>query len=444
MRRHLLSVFFSLFAACAAHAGAVLPPGSTNGAVQFNCSGSFCGNASSFWWDNTNYRLGIGTGSPAYPLDVVGTSGTLGAIESTGTNPAQFMINDQAGGQITQLCIADAGACKLNVGHDASNNLFLQDGVNSANFVALNPSTKALTIGETGGSVTITNCTNCGSGSVPIYEDSNGNLWFNNSTNDGNLSTLFKDTILSGTPGVSNGTALCWGIDVTGVAVSAWCIDSSGNVEAGVSGGSYYIVPNFTWNGDPTATGTKEVTVTSSGVGINQTSPTAQLDVGGPERVETNSYNSTAVSMATNASLTAFTLPATPASLISGKTYAVDVYVTGITAGSSGGVKFDLGGGTLTASAVQGTCDAILVTVAQGGTLTAESHYPVNITALTNSTTGLIADTATWTNGSIQCHLTITTSAAGTFNSRIAQNASNSTATTVPIGGYRQFITQLN
>src|ERR1035437_5685480 len=48
--------------------------GST-GNVQFNVSGSFGGSANLFW-DNTHGWLGIGTSSPAYPLDVVGDINT--------------------------------------------------------------------------------------------------------------------------------------------------------------------------------------------------------------------------------------------------------------------------------------------------------------------------------------------------------------------------------
>jgi len=51
-------------------------PGSTSGAVQFNASGSLGGDAAKFFWDDTNFRLGIGTNTPAVSLDVVGDIST--------------------------------------------------------------------------------------------------------------------------------------------------------------------------------------------------------------------------------------------------------------------------------------------------------------------------------------------------------------------------------
>lgn len=54
-------------------AGSATPAGS-NGQVQFNNSGSL-GAYSNFFWDNNNYRLGIGTNAPIYPLHVTYGSG---------------------------------------------------------------------------------------------------------------------------------------------------------------------------------------------------------------------------------------------------------------------------------------------------------------------------------------------------------------------------------
>jgi hypothetical protein len=201
MRKYGISTFLAIFAVITfpsgGYAGAVLPPGPSNGAGQFNCNGSFCGNASSFWWDNMNLRLGIGTGSPAYPLDVVGTYGILGAIESTGTNPSEFMINDQAGGQVTQLCIADAGACKLNVGHDASNNLFFQDAVYSIYPFFVNTSNQTVTIGE-------------GGSSYPLYIDNTARVVIGQNGPDGNLNSNVRVELHRG----NSSGPICYGIDV--------------------------------------------------------------------------------------------------------------------------------------------------------------------------------------------------------------------------------------
>jgi len=55
----------------------------SDGYVQFTAGGSHGSNANLFW-DNSNSRLGIGTVSPGYPLDVSGTSRFTGAITASG------------------------------------------------------------------------------------------------------------------------------------------------------------------------------------------------------------------------------------------------------------------------------------------------------------------------------------------------------------------------
>jgi hypothetical protein len=59
------------------------------GAVQFANGASFNGDASNFFWDNTNKRLGLGTNAPSETLDMVGT---FGLMNSAG-NADYFNIN---------------------------------------------------------------------------------------------------------------------------------------------------------------------------------------------------------------------------------------------------------------------------------------------------------------------------------------------------------------
>jgi hypothetical protein len=58
-------------------------PASNDGAIQYNNGGSFGGDSSNFFWDDTNNRLGLGTNNPGYQLTLVGdgTSGDKGSIE---------------------------------------------------------------------------------------------------------------------------------------------------------------------------------------------------------------------------------------------------------------------------------------------------------------------------------------------------------------------------
>jgi hypothetical protein len=67
------------------------PPSGINGAIQFSNGSAFSSDASNFFWDNTNKRLGIGTNVPTATLGIKGigsTSATTSLLiqNSTGNN----------------------------------------------------------------------------------------------------------------------------------------------------------------------------------------------------------------------------------------------------------------------------------------------------------------------------------------------------------------------
>lgn len=65
--------------------------GLTSGSVLFAESGVISQNNSKLFWDNTNFRLGIGINTPSYPLHVryTGTAGTGAQLASFGTSAAE-------------------------------------------------------------------------------------------------------------------------------------------------------------------------------------------------------------------------------------------------------------------------------------------------------------------------------------------------------------------
>jgi hypothetical protein len=69
-------------------------PAGSNGYVQFNNSGAF-GADSNLFWDNTNKRLGIGTTSPSYPLDINGGPST--DLRLHGTYSPTLILDSTAG-----------------------------------------------------------------------------------------------------------------------------------------------------------------------------------------------------------------------------------------------------------------------------------------------------------------------------------------------------------
>jgi hypothetical protein len=58
----------------------VTSPSGVSGAIQFSNGSAFASDATNLFWDDTNNRLGVGTNTPAYPLDIL----------SVGTYVAQF------------------------------------------------------------------------------------------------------------------------------------------------------------------------------------------------------------------------------------------------------------------------------------------------------------------------------------------------------------------
>jgi hypothetical protein len=66
-------------------------PSGVAGAVQFSDGSALSSDATKFFWDNTNKRLGIGTNAPQYPLHVSsGTTFTEVDIEATGASARAF------------------------------------------------------------------------------------------------------------------------------------------------------------------------------------------------------------------------------------------------------------------------------------------------------------------------------------------------------------------
>lgn len=81
----------------------------TTGSVPFiGAAGAITQNNAKFFWDATNFRLGIGTGTPATALDVVGTASLTGFKMPTGASAGFVMTADGSGNGTWQAAGASA------------------------------------------------------------------------------------------------------------------------------------------------------------------------------------------------------------------------------------------------------------------------------------------------------------------------------------------------
>jgi hypothetical protein len=68
-----------------------------SGSIQFSSGSAFASDATNFFWDNTNKRLGIGTNAPTAKIDIIGsgtTSGTFSIKITKSDNTPLFQIRD--------------------------------------------------------------------------------------------------------------------------------------------------------------------------------------------------------------------------------------------------------------------------------------------------------------------------------------------------------------
>lgn len=293
--------------------------GNTVGSVLFAGAGGLESQSNStFFWDNTNKRLGIGNASPGAPLDVHGT-GTQIQVNGTGTNNSYIQFQN-------------AGTSKWRIGntYNAGANSFdiFNNGLSNTPF-SINSSNNLITLTAnvtTTGIQNVQNGLNLGyasGGSVTNYTNVSGstsgiNFALGNGTGGANFifQTLAGYTYtfpattgtLALTSNLSSYLPLSGGSLTGNLSTNSYIsiqnglgtnqiylTKSSGDVYGTIqteAGGNKFSLGNVSNIG---TLGTPNITWTSGMlVGINNSSPSYELDVSGTLRATTSAYFSTA------------------------------------------------------------------------------------------------------------------------------------------------------
>jgi len=246
----------------------IVTPAGSNGSVQFNNSGAF-GGGSSLVWDSTNSRLGIGTATPAYPLEVSGKAKTSAMLLSLATGNAPEGTGSTAAWNI------------------AGDDVYFEGGN-----VGIGTATPSVTLDVVGSFIL------SGNASIGGTLNSVGN--FSVATNKFNVTAASGNTTVAGTLGVTgNATLSGTGNSVGTITSGVWSagamtssgpitVQSGGSTAApslaiitgGLGVGGLYVPAANTLAFVTSAT--ERMRIDSSGnLGIGSTSPASKLDVNG-------------------------------------------------------------------------------------------------------------------------------------------------------------------
>jgi hypothetical protein len=112
------------------------------GTVQLsNGSGVLTSDATNFWWDTTNHRLGLGTNAPSYPLHITGN------VSGVGT-PQVYILSTAGSGEVDSLVLnssANTGLVITNTGLGLSSGMYIgNSGGATSDFQVANRAAGAL------------------------------------------------------------------------------------------------------------------------------------------------------------------------------------------------------------------------------------------------------------------------------------------------------------
>lgn len=150
---------------------------SSTGAVQFNANGNFGGDTNTFFWDNANKRLGIGTNAPGGGLHVVANTGS--AIIASATHSSYGLAVTPNGTAFSGIYLSSSGDGQ-NFLRDRIGNIGVMLNSNGSSYfsggnVGIATSTPAHTL-EVSGVAAVTRELRVGYGSPAIDMTSSGGI----------------------------------------------------------------------------------------------------------------------------------------------------------------------------------------------------------------------------------------------------------------------------
>lgn len=202
----------------------VSSPGGSNGMVQFNSLGAFGGNANLFW-DNSSFRLGVGTSSPFTVLHAASTStGTTATISnSLASNGAQLQFINN--GSLSGYIVVKGTTNSAGAGAPSDMLIYAPTGQSLVLGIA-GGSSAALTVASTG-ALKASNL--AGTGTRMVVADSSGNISTQTIGSGGTVTsvavTVPSAFSVSGSPITSTGT-----IAITAVGSSSQYIRGDGTL----------------------------------------------------------------------------------------------------------------------------------------------------------------------------------------------------------------------
>ena len=154
-------------------------PSGVSGAIQFSNGSAFASDATNFFWDNTNKRLGLGTNAPTQVLDIVTTTQIPLKLSNNQTFVRTFYSNNSSSGTFDFINnYFSFGSNNLVVG--SSSNLNARLGVVGSGSTS---ATTSLLVqnssGVTGLTVFDNGNVSVGSSAVSSYQLYGNGSWFN-------------------------------------------------------------------------------------------------------------------------------------------------------------------------------------------------------------------------------------------------------------------------